>query len=1071
MQEGENGAKYSNNKVLLGTRTIPNRENQNPKVVSATFANKLTGTITLVKKDLEDSNINLKGAKFKIGTSQGGYLTGTGLEHTYNATWKDATEYETNEKGEIVIEGVEIATTYKFYETKTPDKYLLEKQTKEFLGKEEGGTETTIDGTKCIYFDTKDLELKRENRKSTILLKNVQIISISGFVWTENNPNKAEQNSEYNQNVDIRLKDVAVYLIQKHTGSVFGGKPINTNENGYYEFKDVCKKSELKDYYVRFDYSKTEYKDSIPVAFNKASNGSKALMQKVAEKDVDLNGIATTYTGSTDEAQYGLSALYNTLYNSKTNTLENVNLGLRPIYYPDYLLTEDLDEVKVSIKGYDYVYKYGQKGNKNAVGAPMVNYELKGTVGAYTRDIYPSDIAYGLGNDSITDNLQVQVRYRIDITNTEETSIEELYKEDKLYITNLTDKYDSSRYTLVEQDGWKETTKDATDGNVKKYSIATMQDVKNWNGIVSQKQDQTRATVTSYITFSVNRAALNKLLSTNETYEEFPTQAFATGYHKYTRKDYSWEGKSIEKPNASHQSIDKDKYDEAPYLRLRLGENRKITGTVFKDDVTEERKAQNEKVGDGIYNNNESVVENVIVELLDASGNEVNIDATSHLYNTQRNGTAKITDAITKTDENGNYTLQGIVPGEYYLKFTYGQNGNYVVKDQNGNIVEQGSNLKTQLKDGTMIDADKYKSTIISGDIKEKLNDTMWYTNIGENYSVAKDYLDVRKDDKENSRANTSRFKVLVEKTPATNGGTPIIDSEGRLNDNTTEFKAFNFGIIERPEQKIRLEKIVTNMSLVNAQNNNVFSGNPKDADMQGVSDLAKDSTEGSRAVKAELNEEAIYGSTLKVTYKVNVINESDVNYYTDDYYWYGTVRPDVEGKRQVTLTPTEIKDYLDKTLEYDSSSIEGDATITVESDSKEIDAYAEVGKIKVKDLTVKGLQKLYRTDSQSFGFAAERILSTEDDDMTVRNIVVIEEGKVNTSTDDKDTRADEVKNKDLERTVVAGKISAPKAEATVTITPPTGKDMQSEVIYAIAGIAALVMLSTGIVVIKKKAV
>ena len=35
--------------------------------------------------------------------------------------------------------------------------------------------------------------------------------------------------------------------------------------------------------------------------------------------------------------------------------------------------------------------------------------------------------------------------------------------------------------------------------------------------------------------------------------------------------------------------------------------------------------------------------------------------------------------------------------------------------------------------------------------------------------------------------------------------------------------------------------------------------------------------------------------------------------------------------------------------------------------------------------------------------------------------------------------------------------------------TPPTGADMNSTTIYAIAGIISLIILSTGIVIIKKK--
>ena len=41
-------------------------------------------------------------------------------------------------------------------------------------------------------------------------------------------------------------------------------------------------------------------------------------------------------------------------------------------------------------------------------------------------------------------------------------------------------------------------------------------------------------------------------------------------------------------------------------------------------------------------------------------------------------------------------------------------------------------------------------------------------------------------------------------------------------------------------------------------------------------------------------------------------------------------------------------------------------------------------------------------------------------------------------------------------------------AQARATITPPTGADRQTIIMYIVAGTLALAMLSTGVVVIKK---
>ena len=47
-------------------------------------------------------------------------------------------------------------------------------------------------------------------------------------------------------------------------------------------------------------------------------------------------------------------------------------------------------------------------------------------------------------------------------------------------------------------------------------------------------------------------------------------------------------------------------------------------------------------------------------------------------------------------------------------------------------------------------------------------------------------------------------------------------------------FPGFNFGIIKRPETHIVVEKIITNLKLVNAQGNIIFDGNPESGKLKG---------------------------------------------------------------------------------------------------------------------------------------------------------------------------------------------------------------------------------------------
>ena len=83
---------------------------------------------------------------------------------------------------------------------------------------------------------------------------------------------------------------------------------------------------------------------------------------------------------------------------------------------------------------------------RSLVAAPTVNFQSKNNIRAYTRAIYPSDVAYE--SSKCTKELKVNVVYRIDITNTTTYDLEELYKEQKLCVTSLTDEFDTNRYDI-----------------------------------------------------------------------------------------------------------------------------------------------------------------------------------------------------------------------------------------------------------------------------------------------------------------------------------------------------------------------------------------------------------------------------------------------------------------------------------------------------------------------------------------------------------------------------------------------------------------------------------------------
>ena len=992
-------------------------------MATITIGLKTYGSLSIYKQDADNNNIRLT-AGFKIQTSKG-WLRGTKGSYQYVSNPVMAETYRTNASngGRIVLEELEYGK-YKIYETESPEGYELSlqngydsKNNWVFIG------ETNLSGT---------------NIDAKIIGRNTKPISISGFVWIDaQRTKKNDTNSEYDSK-EARIAGVTVRLVNKSNRNVIA--TTITNANGEYVFnaRDIRQVTEstVKNYFVEFDYSGTQYRNYIPVAFNSVNsneikeNGSRAIAENMPVKDSDFKGIAKTYTGTNKETTYGLSGnIYNRLFDKSTNTLKNINLGIKQLPETEYAIDESLAFVKITMKGYTYTYNYRGTGEiKTAAAAPQVKWQNGEVISAYSRAIYPSDIAYDKINS--TEELNVKVTYRIDITNTTNYDMEELYQEQKLHITSLTNKFDIKRYDLSDN-RW------SANGDTAKISDNYLKQIYG-NGINKNE------TKTALIEFSVKKQAILDILNhPNGIIEDLPTEAIANGYHEYTRKDYSWQN-DITK-NQTHETSNQTRNSKAPYIIFKLGEERTITGKVFEDKVVT---TNGEKLGNGIYENDENVAEGVKVELLD----DANGLPLSNLYIAEGDGSVPISTisipAEVKTDKNGVFTLKGVVPGYYYLRFTYGD-GTQKLYDASGNEIKQ-------------ISSKEYKSTIVTSEvaknaIKNQNNIYMeqWYKHLeNENCSVAIDNLNIRKNMTEqlNVPATIAKISITIENTIEDSTNIASAEETG----SKQIFNGFNFGIIEQPKQDAKIEKVITNIKLVNAQGNLIFEGNPANAKMKGVSDLNKTSNEGSTYVRAEIEPETVYGSTLSVSYGIKVTNTSDVNYYTNNYYWFGE-----DKTAEVTLQIDKVIDYLDSTLKFQSIDNDHKAE-EIELNGKKVLQITGWKKLYTEKRTDRSVQK---TTTDTAQIVVQRILSSQDDDMEVINEAEMTSAIRATDPDDTSTDKEE-----RIKIIPITNISA-KGKATLTVTPPTGLDKLAIILYIIAGTAGLAILSAGIITIKKKIV
>lgn len=1137
-----NNSYYQSNSSVTQTQTVVKNG-----TVTFNLTNIKPYKLTIQKLDNNNTALN---AGFKIQYEDGTWLSGSTSNVTYGST---ATEFFTS-GGTLTLNKIKRGT-YHIYETSVSGEA--------FDLSDQDGYDSSNGWVDC---GTVTVGSTSSNVTVTKNVINIPNIIITGYVWLDENANKiGTYNGVYDGpdsewSGEVRVNGVTVNLRRKSNNSIIATTTTKTidGNDGCYEFRYIINYNEVDDYYIEFDYSGititngegetrpgTEY---IPVEFNSqdanslVTNGSRALMDEVAEYDVNLDGIATTYTGTNAslETTYGLSGnIFDEFYNPSTYTLSYINLGLLEIYDPSYTISEDLEYVQIVYNDYVYTYEYGEAELYDATTAPIptptVNFQDDTDIYLYTRSFYPSDL-YQWAQDEVNNTLDVYVVYGITVVNTTAYNVPIRYTEQTLHIESLTNEFDSYRYELCtdySSASYFDTGSDELTNQINS-------DIRN-NWTNSQDNGDGTATttytsefdvdygspVTKYIQFEVTRDAKRDILNLapgEGIYEQNPTRATTQGYHRYLRNDWSWD-LNIYGENQSHISRTKEAIATAGYLVFTLDNetgniNRTVTGTVFRDDI-EDRSVDGEKLGNGYKDDNEYSVENVLVELIDISTGNI---ATIYEYDETSGTHINEKEAITVTDENGDYTFEGVVPGEYYIRYTYGTWENTEDDGSTSNVTSQ-----IVVSDDEKIDVsiDDYKSTIVTAEsAKEALKDKQageegddeWYKYLNENgedidYSVAVDDLDIRSDyntsgtDSEGNEitsiiSETADMSITIENTTENQG-------DGNTHEELTRI---SFGIVEQQEQIVEIDKIITNVSLVNTPTV-IFNGNPETDSISGVSDLDGETNGGSSYTRVEISEDNIYGSELTITYTVTITNVSDLNYYETSseyqgwYYMYGEV---IEGvSKEIQIDIQELLDIYDPSLIYDSTienienvTCDGFTTdadgnniiIWVDSENNEYDSKEELV-LAMEDLAntaepdrysfdergregliIENLGKIVRIDvsssatridSVSSTYSLTKVISTQEEDMGYMNTVGITE--VENAISDEDESSG---NRDIARYTLslakATQVSEP-SEAYITISPPTGADRITPIYYISVGVVVLAVLAVGIVIIKKK--
>lgn len=310
-----------------------------------------------------------------------------------------------------------------------------------------------------------------------------------------------------------------------------------------------------------------------------------------------------------------------------------------------------------------------------------------------------------------------------------------------------------------------------------------------------------------------------------------------------------------------------------------------MTGFVWEEEIN--GVINGVKTGDGIYSNaQEEKIENIKIELVeklkDTNNNEAEYTHASiysgaeeyaYIDNSGQVQTRKI------NREEGGYLFNEIIPGDYIIRFTYGEEGE--------SIYYNAQDYKSTTSKG--IEVQNASDAI---DNKPRRKEIMEQTKIVGN-SIATVLAD--------SSINIERYKELASIYADTK------DIEVSIEYDNAKNGSLDLGLVRRPQTKIELTKEITNIELVNDGIKLIDLKNGITNGMSRTKDLKKDIY---RNYFVYMDDELIHGAELNITYKIVVGNVGDIdnlaNYFDYDPE-YGTKE---EQNRSFTTGIDLVYDY-----------------------------------------------------------------------------------------------------------------------------------------------------------------
>lgn len=833
-----------------------------------------------------------------------------------------------------------------------------------------------------------------KNHELELNIKDIPVMNLGGIVWTEKiqtDKATAEINNQYDgENQDEALAGIKVTLYkngkkvaettssdgnQKATYTDHKGNKVEVNlAKGEYMFTDITAGD---DYYVVFEYDGIKYQamtNSKEQAYTTKARDTK-IAEEPNRKDFNANTKEISGTGEVDKSktdtgwiiEYDLDnnstpnkAIYKNIKNengelqyvegktytylsktedwmgtwntdgtiNKSHYAFNINCGLSKKLF-DLSLGTDVKDATVTINGNQTTYTYDQilDGKLDAAlnrpsSEKNIDYNLYLAVSDYNYRIADYKVP---GEGSIENKYDAEALNKEQIDSAKKDSELEVYVTYRIELKNQSTQHDA-KVNLVEYHFDEHyqyvSIKNATaekDPNARVLYITPDEGIEAGRTLLPNIE----------ITFKVLPDGKgNKCVLGEDYLNQAEIISYTTG-GGLVDEDSAPGNAFLEEGKVRYE----DDTDEANGIQIKLKENaeRSISGKVFDDDDTSD-KGINDVIVQLIelVEINNKQYEYIWQETVAGIKNEKNKNRT--VKTTARNGYEG--ESYSVTNEDGEYKFtQGIIPGNYIVRFIYGDGSTYDITD---------NTLKYNGED--------YKSTYVNYNYNEK-----WYNNTslnGENskavdnearrlrvmsYAVdvdGKKGAELAKlDGATNAEglkdvlantwmcAETLKIKMPVDADAKenTNADTTVADGSNP-NVGNTQFANVNFGLMERPKTKLVLEKYITGLTVkpvasgvnlianATANINDILEAKAGDTiKLEGQQDglFATKSGRENRGLwylQTDTTELA-QGADAYITYTYVIKNEGDEDYLNKDLIsYYGAVEAKEYAQRLLNL-------------------------------------------------------------------------------------------------------------------------------------------------------------------------